>query len=66
MTFEREFLKLAAVWLECRWCVFGGDITDESGVVIHRGANRFTDLSWHLLGMFDYEMELRLICWGSL
>ena len=50
---EREFLKLAAVWLACRWTVLGGQIP---GSVESRGP-----LEYQLLGMSDHAWEMRLL-----
>jgi hypothetical protein len=50
---EREFLKLAGVWLACRWTVLGGQIP---GCVEARGP-----LELQILGMVDHAWELRLL-----
>jgi hypothetical protein len=52
--FEREFLiRLAPVWLGCRWKLMG-----------HRLHNWHcpSDLAFDLLGMSDYESEMRMLC----
>lgn len=49
---EREFLKLAGVWLSCRWVVWGNEIEDNP----YRGSLEFA-----LLGMLDYAAEMRLL-----
>ena len=59
---ETEFLQLAAVHLEARWCVMGADIADRHGKVLHRGARTFRECSWHMLGMRDYAWEMALVC----
>ena len=55
VSFEREFLiRLAPVYLACRWRVMG-----------HRLIGRNwpkPDLAFDLLGMVDYATEMRLIC----
>lgn len=52
--FEHEFLiKLAATWLECRWCVMGHQI--EGSLVPN-------DVCYNLLGCHDYEYEMKLLC----
>jgi len=49
VSFEREFLiRLAPIWLACRWRVMG-----------HWPQ---TDLAFDLLGMLDYQMEMKLLC----
>jgi len=50
---EREFLKLAAVVLNCRWCIMGNRISPlPKG---HPGHSK--DLAFHLLGYHDYYWE---------
>lgn len=56
---EREFLKLAAVWLECRWCVMGNQITAAEEVILHRCEN-YADLQFHMLGCVDFQAEMRM------
>lgn len=52
--FEREFLiRLAPVWLACRWRVMG------HGLI---GRWPRTDLRNDLLGMCDYAFEMKLCC----
>jgi hypothetical protein len=63
---EREFLKLADVWIETRWCVMGNHITDRYGRIVHRGACDMDSLGCQLLGMLDYAAEMRLECRGLL
>jgi hypothetical protein len=46
MAWEKEFLKLAAVMLACRWHVFNGPLQK---------------ISWAMLGVTDYTMEMELI-----
>ena len=65
MIFEREFLQLAAVNLEARWCVMGGDISDRHGRVVHHGARTFRDCAWHMLGMRDYAGEMAMEVQGD-
>ena len=65
MGFERDFLKLAAVWLSCRLHVMGGIVTDDDGVTPHGTHIPVTDmhtLGWALLGCVDYAAEMQLIC----
>lgn len=57
MRFEREFLKLAGTAFAARLQVMGGDIDYAGGQRAHDG-----DLAFHLLGMTDYEGEMRLLC----
>lgn len=58
---ETEFLKLAAVYLNCRWTTMGNDITDRHGKRVHRGAHDYESLQWNILGMVDYAAEMRMI-----
>ena len=52
--FEREFLiRLAPVWLACRWKVMGHKL--------HAWPHP-SDLEFDLLGMSDYGTEMRLLC----
>jgi hypothetical protein len=52
--FEREFLiRLAAVYLGCRWKVMGHRLT---------GWHCKSDLAFDLLGMLDYATEMDLMC----
>ena len=56
-SFEKEFLiRLAPVWLACRWRVMGNDLTNFGRVWPGQ------DLGFDLLGMVDYQNEMRLIC----
>lgn len=50
---EREFFRLAAVYLGCRLRAMGGDVT---GIEPRKGPLHFT-----LLGMKDYGIEMRLL-----
>lgn len=55
--FERQFLiRLAPVWLACRWRVMGHQLNS-----IGRKWPA-SDLAFDLLGMVDYQHEMRLIC----
>lgn len=50
---EHEFLiRLAPIWLACRWRIMGGRLI---------GRWPKTDLGFDLLGMCDYQMEMRLL-----
>ncbi len=52
--FDHEFLiRLAPVWLACRWKVMG-----------HRlhGWKYRSDLAFDLMGCVDYGHEMRLLC----
>lgn len=52
--FEREFLvRLAAIWLACRWRVMGGVLYGEWPP---------PSLANDLLGMIDYQNEMSLLC----
>ena len=52
--FEREFLiRLAPIWLACRWRVMG------HGLI---GKWPKPDLAFDLLGMCDYAEEMKLLC----
>jgi hypothetical protein len=53
LPWEREFLKLAAVWLACRWTVLGGQIPACPWAL--------GGLAFQLLGMSDYKDEMRLL-----
>jgi hypothetical protein len=55
--FEREFLKLAGTALAARLQIMGGEIDYEGQQPAHDG-----DLTFHLLGMTDYEGEMKLLC----
>lgn len=50
--FERAFLRAAGTMLAARWEVMGHQV---------RGF-RFHSLEFSLLGLHDYEAELRLMC----
>ena len=53
-SFQHEFLiRLAPIWLACRWRIMGGGLT---------GRWPKTDLAFDLLGMTDYAAEMRLMC----
>lgn len=52
---EREFFQLAGVYLACRLRMMGGDVEIGSGLV-DKGP-----LAFSLLGMHDYEQEMRLL-----
>lgn len=55
MRYEREFLiRLAAVWLACRWRVMGNGLAGKSWPK--------PMLEYDLLGMIDYAHEMRLLC----
>ena len=62
MRFEREFLKLAGVWLGARWCIMGGDIVDAEDRFVYRGAFDWKEVGGHMLGCIDNAAELRVIC----
>jgi len=54
MKLEREFLiRLAPIWLACRWRVMGHPLV---------GRWPKPDLAFDLLGCVDYAAEMRLIC----
>lgn len=55
LTAEREFLiRLAPIWLACRWRLFGGKL---------RGRHwPKADVGNDLLGMHDYAFEMKLLC----
>jgi hypothetical protein len=48
---SNEFLKLAGVYLACRWKVMGNRIPK-----VYQGT-----FKWSLLGMLDYEAEMKLV-----
>lgn len=50
---EREFLQLAGVYFACRWAVMGHRIPQVPAI------RNFDDLSWHMLGMHDYQWAMR-------
>lgn len=53
---EREFLiRLAPVWLACRWKLFGGELRKQDGWPKPDALN-------DLLGLVDYAAEMRLVC----
>lgn len=53
---EREFLiRLAPVWLACRWRLFGHPLRKQDGWPE-------ADLGNDLLGCLDYAAEMRLLC----
>ncbi len=53
-TLEKEFLHAAGVWMACRWLVNGHEIED--------GPSHWSGgLDLMMLGMFDYEHEMRLL-----
>ena len=55
--FEREFLiRLAPVWLACRWRIMGNALTS------HGRKWPTSDLANDLLGIVDYQNEMRLVC----
>lgn len=55
LTQQREFLiKLAPVWLACRWRVMGHGLIGKQWPK--------PDLANDLLGMHDYGWEMRLVC----
>ena len=54
--FEKEILKLATVWLSCRWQVMG-NMVDTPG----RQGLKF-NLHEALLGEHDYWQEMKIIC----
>jgi hypothetical protein len=55
-TFERNLLiRLAPVWLACRWRVMGHPLRSQD----HWPK---PDLAFDLLGMLDYGNEMRLEC----
>ena len=49
---QSAFLRLAGVYLACRWCAMGNTIP---GCLEARGG-----LEWNMLGMRDYQAEMRL------
>jgi hypothetical protein len=59
---ERDFLKIAAVWLSCRLNVMGLDVTDSRGRIVYRGAHDYRTLQFALLGDIDHVCEMRLMC----
>jgi hypothetical protein len=50
---EREFFRLAAVYLGCRLRAMGGDVL---GLEPRKG-----DLAFSLLGMRDYAVEMKML-----
>jgi hypothetical protein len=52
LTFEREFLRLAAVALGCHLRAMGGDV----------GGGPPGDLAFSCLGIVDYCGEMKLLC----
>lgn len=55
---EREFLiRLAPVWLACRWRIMSG-IQGRNHALVGQWPKQ--DLAFDLLGMHDYEWEMRL------
>lgn len=55
--FEREFLSLAGTMLATRFQLMGGDLDYEGS-----GLSPEADISLQVLGMTDYEGEMRLLC----
>jgi hypothetical protein len=52
--FEKHFLiRLAPIWLACRWKIMGHPL---------RNWPYGSDLAFDLLGMVDYQNEMRLLC----
>lgn len=56
---QREFLSLAATWLQCRWCLMGGCLLDADGVMVHPGARTMADVGYLLLGETDHAEEMK-------
>lgn len=56
--FEREFLKLAGTVFACRLAVMGGTPLMPQHVPV----TDMHSLGWALLGMVDYQAEMRLLC----
>lgn len=64
---EREFLRMAGVWLSCRLAVMGGtplerDDDQDKAVATHRPVVDFRSLAWAMLGCVDYAFEMKLLC----
>ena len=56
---EREFLiRLAPIWLACRWRIMGGRLMRDWAKV----ANPAGQMAFDFLGMKDYGIEMRLLC----
>lgn len=51
---EREFLRLAATWLACRYRIINGDVLLRCPIPFN--------LRHDMLGCHDMEYELRLLC----
>lgn len=59
LSFEREFLiRLASTWLACRLAVMGGTPLIKQ----HKPVEDFSSLGWAMLGVVDYQQEMRLLC----
>lgn len=52
---EREFMKLAGVWMACRLAAMGGTPVHP----LHRPVRNFETLAWAILGSVDYAGEMR-------
>lgn len=54
MSFEREFLRQAGIWISCRWRVMQGDAIEDCNIPFK--------LDYDFLGCNDSEWEMRLLC----
>ena len=55
---EKEFFKLAGVYLACRWQVMGGEVS--TGVPQKKG-DPIKTFHFAMLGLHDYQWEMELL-----
>jgi len=55
---EKEFLKLAGIYLACRWQVMGGEVS--TGVSQKKG-DPIKTFHFAMLGLHDYQGEMELL-----